>query len=744
MAEFFPERPYRRRLRSHLVTPDERSLQRRYRHNRLAVHAIRLCGYAVVASLALMFLFLFFQALPLLRPATLTPLPATLHLPPALQLLHADSRAPVIALQRDGTLSGYQLPGGEQLFQHSLSLADQQQITLVAQAPERPTTVVLGLSDGTLRLLEYSLLLQADGTPALELSEPHPLSITLNTQGEPLKALSLRVDGDGQLHLAAISGDRHVFLWHSGMANEAPLQPLPITADATLSSVQLAAEQGLLYLGDQAGYLSVYDLTQAPIQRLHRIAAGAGQGLTHLQLLHGDQSLISANRRGQLVQWQLLVTDESHQHRLTPMRSFDDTGRPVTHLLAEPGRKGFISVDQRGELALYYPSAGQSLLRYRLGEAVESLSLSRDRTQLQVQLEDGSLRRLKLDNPHPQISLRTLWRPVSYEGYAEPELIWQSNPSSDRFEAKFSLLPLAAGTLKAAFFAMLFAVPLAIAAAIYTACFMPARQRALIKPTIELMEAMPTVILGFIAGLWLAPWVEQHLAGFLTLLLLLPVSILLVGFGWQRLMWRWQHWLPAGWQMPVLLLILPVLIWALLGLAPALENLLFGGDLRLWLNDAGISYAQRNALVIGLVMGFAIIPSVYSIAEDALFNVPAHLTQGSMALGASPWQTVRRVVLPLASAGIFSAIMIGFGRALGETMILMMASGNAALMSLSPFEGMRTLSANLAIELPETTPGSTHYRVLVLAALLLLIFTFIINTLAELVRQRLRRRYRRL
>jgi phosphate transport system permease protein len=152
-------------------------------------------------------------------------------------------------------------------------------------------------------------------------------------------------------------------------------------------------------------------------------------------------------------------------------------------------------------------------------------------------------------------------------------------------------------------------------------------------------------------------------------------------------------------------------------------------------------YDQRNAVVVGLAMGFAVIPIIFSIAEDAFSNVPTHLTAGSLALGATRWQTVTRVVLPTASPGIFSAIMIGLGRAVGETMIVLMATGNTPIMDWSPFNGFRTLSANIAVEIPEAPQGGTLYRTLFLAALLLFVLTFLLNTAAELVRQRLRKRY---
>ena len=176
--------------------------------------------------------------------------------------------------------------------------------------------------------------------------------------------------------------------------------------------------------------------------------------------------------------------------------------------------------------------------------------------------------------------------------------------------------------------------------------------------------------------------------------------------------------------------------------AVPIENIFFGGDMRFWItNDLGVSYDQRNAMVVGFAMGFAVIPTIFSIAEDAIFTVPKQLTYGSLALGATPWQSLQRVVLPTASPGIFSALMIGMGRAVGETMIVLMATGNTPIMDINIFEGMRTLAANIAVEIPESEVDSTHYRILFLAALVLFMFTFMFNTVAEIVRQRLRTKY---
>jgi phosphate transport system permease protein len=183
-------------------------------------------------------------------------------------------------------------------------------------------------------------------------------------------------------------------------------------------------------------------------------------------------------------------------------------------------------------------------------------------------------------------------------------------------------------------------------------------------------------------------------------------------------------------------------LFALYNIAPALESSLFEQSFRLWLDERwGISFEQRNALIVGLVLGFAITPTIFSIAEDAIVGVPERLVHGALALGASRWDALRQIVLPTASAGILSALMIGLGRAVGETMIVLMVTGNTPYLSPSLFEGMRTFSANIAIELPEAEVYSTHYRVLFLTALLLFAMTFLANTAAEVIRGRLRKRY---
>jgi phosphate transport system permease protein len=266
-----------------------------------------------------------------------------------------------------------------------------------------------------------------------------------------------------------------------------------------------------------------------------------------------------------------------------------------------------------------------------------------------------------------------------------------------------------------------------------------------VKPAVEIMAALPSVVLGFLAGLWLAPRVQRFFPALLIMTLAFPIVSLIAGALWSALPRRWRGRLPAGSEIAVFVVLLAVALWGAVAVSPAVERLVFGGNFQAWLLEvSGLTYDQRNAIIVGLAMGFAVIPIIFAIAEDAFSNVPRDLVSGSLALGANRWQTVTRIVLPTASPGIFSAIMVGFGRAVGETMIVLMATGNTPILDWSPFNGFRTLSANIAVEIPEAPVNGTLFRVLFLAALLLFVVTFVVNTAAELVRQRLRRRYAQL
>lgn len=492
-----------------------------------------------------------------------------------------------------------------------------------------------------------------------------------------------------------------------------------------------------MYAASADGVLLHYRIDQQGIELAPR-EIPFEQPISQMQLLLGGNSLLVGLENGEVQQWMLVRTDTSEE--LTYIRNFHEALVSVENIETEQRRKGFAVADRQGGVTLYYSTSQRTLAHINTATArIYEMAWSARAEHLLAVDENEQLYFYHVDNEFPEVSWDVLWGKVWYEGYDEPDYIWQSSASTNEFEPKYSLVPLSFGTLKAAFYAMLFAIPVAILGAMFTAQFMAPKMRQTVKPSIEIMEALPTVILGFLAGLWLAPYVEAHLAGVFALLLLLPFAFILFAAMWMLVPNKSVF---EGWEAALLIPVVLLMIWLATNISSPLEQLFFDGDMRKYMsNEWGLTYDQRNSLVVGLIMGFAVIPTIFSIAEDALFSVPQHLIRGSLALGASRWQTMMRVVIPAASPALFSAVMMGFGRAVGETMIVLMATGNTPLMDMSIFQGMRTLAANIAVEVPEAEVASTHYRILFLAALILFLFTFIFNTLAEVIRHRLRKRY---
>ena len=250
-------------------------------------------------------------------------------------------------------------------------------------------------------------------------------------------------------------------------------------------------------------------------------------------------------------------------------------------------------------------------------------------------------------------------KPHQWTGYDKPEYIWQ--PVSEIH--KYNLIPLLVGTLKTTLVAMLFAVPLSLLAAIYVSQLASARHREWLKPAIEMLSGIPSVVLGFFA-------------------LIVMATVLQKVFGYQ---------------------------------------------------------SRLNAFVAGIALGLAIIPVVFSISEDALTSVPPSYPQAALALGASRWQAAWQVVLPAAMPGVFAATVLGFGRAIGETMIVLMASGNASIMGWDILDSTRTITATIAAELAEAVFGGHHYRILFALGTMLFAVSFLTNLAGDLITHRLKK-----
>ena len=564
--------------------------------------------------------------------------------------------------------------------------------------------------------------------------------------------------------------------------------------------------------------------------------------LTAFGLLLGGVTLICGRSDGVVTGWFVAPdpTNPVDGMRLVQAHEFAfDDGAAVVSVATSSRERIFVVGTADGVAQVLYMTSGKRLatLDVAAGRPVTSVALAPKNDGVLAAAGDG-FGSWRMDPRHPEVTVGSLFGKVWYERRPAPEYAWQSSSGTDDYEPKLSLVPLVFGTLKATFYSMMLGVPLALLAALYTSEFLSGRAKARIKPVVELMASLPSVVLGFLAAIVIAPAIEPVLSELLASLVTVPAAVILAAALWQSL--------PLRDTIRLGHLRLPFVgLAAALGLGlgwlagPALESAAFGGDVRLWLDGqtgsgavawamvllppigllvmlfvarrvnpwlrertaaagpgsagrvhllktliAGAAaiaaalavgalihdlptwfsdtaapndlrdglmvggfdlspfgtYDQRNALVVGFVMGFAIIPIIYTIADDALSSVPDHLRAASLGAGATPWQTALRVVVPAATSGLFSACMVGLGRAVGETMIVLMAAGNTPVLEWNAFNGFRSLSANIATELPEAVRDSTHYRTLFLAALVLFAMTFVVNTVAELVRLRIRAR----
>lgn len=656
----------------------------------------------------------------------------------------------------DGQAEFFSVDNGETIKTVTLPLSHAGRLIMSAEADEHHGEVAVISGDGQVFVFRHHYETSFSGgvetrkiTPGIDFpyGEQALLAMPAPADGGDLAVVALAYsDGPDAMVLAAADSDGLVRVNFSSKSEN--LMTEEVTLDPRISDLQsgfrvtalaISENHRWLYLGDESGRIHSYTLPG--LEFVESVEAGSA-GITSMNMLLGGISILAGDSTGTVSQL-FPVRGENNRFRLQLVRQFESGGGAIRQIIPEQRRKGFLTLDASGTLSIFHSTAGERIHQVSLSALQpRALALAPRANGLLIDGKEGRLDFLEIVNHHPEISFSSLWAKVWYENYERPEYVWQSSASNNEFEPKFSLTPLVFGTIKAAFYAMLFAIPLALMGAAYTAYFMSPELRQWVKPGIEVMAALPTVILGFLAGLWFAPWVEEHLADLFLMLLVIPPGLLLFSWLWHRFGASARLAIPEGWE-PMLLL--PVLV--LLGvfatvLADPVQAVFFHGNFRDWLShSAGVTYDQRNALVVGCAMGFAVIPTIFSIAEDAVFGVPESLSNGSLALGATPWQTLIFVVIPTASPGIFSALMIGLGRAVGETMIVLMATGNTPVMDWNLFEGMRTLAANIAVEMPESEVNSSHYRILFLAALVLFLFTFVVNTGAEVIRQRLREKY---
>ena len=526
--------------------------------------------------------------------------------------------------------------------------------------------------------------------------------------------------------------------------------------------------------------------------------------VTALAFVNGDISLAVGDESGGVHTYMPVVVslspEEEAEYResgdhvprvLTRIHDLRRHNQPVSDLVTAQRDKMIVSIGAGGKVQLDYMTNERALGRYEGDSPVRALALSPRNNGMLALHQDGSLALRGLDIPHPESSFKALFAKIHYENYPAPKLEWQAAAGHQSHEPKFSLMPLIFGTLKATFWALLFAAPIAVLGALYSSQFMSPRLRNIVKPAVEIMAAVPSVVVGFMAAFWFGPILAKHMPSFFAALWVVPLlvvaAVLVMRFGRGRsalllglataaillrsalllehpyarlggvaitlafavmLVWMDRKGTSRGTEF---LTLIPIIVCGVLiadlvgsGAESAFLTTEFNplGSFHAWMTENfDMSIQKSNAFLIMFALGFAVMPIVFTLSDDALSAVPRGLSAASLALGASRWQTAWKVVLPSASPGIFAAIMIGFGRAIGETMIVLMAAGGTPTMHVNPFEGMLTLSANIATEIPEVPVGSTHYRVLFFSAVLLFAMTFLVNTMADMVRVRLRRKF---
>jgi len=646
--------------------------------------------------------------------------------------------------------------------------------------------------------------------------------------GERPKRTMVSVDSRGAVDFMVAESKLNLFT--RKVKTDITKASLPAPPAETEVAYALVTEMGdEAYLAEKTGKVYRYntkDLDHPVLAEAVRLMAD-GVELTALGFLAGDRSLVIGGSDGS-VNISFVVPSQTKTSldgfALTRTRTLVPQVAAVTGISSSMRGKTLASSDAAGNIWLRNGTSEKTLVQLEDEKdkiANEAFVLAPRLDGLLAVRQDGSASFWNLYIPHPETSWTTLFGKVWYEGYGEPSYTWQSTGATDAFEPKLSLIPLIFGTLKATFYSLLFAIPISLLAAVYTSEFLPYRVRAKIKPCMEVMASIPSVVLGFIAALVLAPIVENWIVSVLIVFVVAPLSFVIGGFLWQLVPPSLSIRFQGVGKLLAMFAVFCIAIFVSIRLSPFFESLFFGGNFTAWLNrDAGSAaplmallllpgmawavgaissryfmpsfsvyirrlslpysalvdmarwagmasmvaifsyvlayfleligvdprgsfvgtYVQRNTLIVGFAMGFAVIPLIYTLAEDALNSVPEHLRSASLGCGATPWQTAMWIILPTALSGVFSAIMIGMGRAVGETMIVVMSAGNTPLIDMNIFNGLRALSANIAVELPEAPKDATLYRVLFFTGLVLFAMTFVINTVAEIIRLRFRKR----
>lgn len=724
-------------------------------------------GVVVIIAVFAIFVFILSQIFPLFVGAKVSE-KQQLQLPAGdYEVVDSDEWTELpFAVTRDGHMLFVDLQAGGEVKVVDPPLAGANTLTAMAYRPQTKA-FALGTADGKFGMVtvKYSAKF-ADGKRSVAQELDRGAFLPLGIPGAPIRLIAagdagasrlvaVAQESEGKPHLHAVELVRKKSLmglgpWTAGrdfdLSGQLTGTPVALLVAATANSLLVLQDDG------EVAYFFMEGDKFSLRQRFRPFGDLAKHKVESMDYILGDVSLVFTNSDGVNRIYSLYVKPGDRSRTFGLTKELPALGNGASLYSASLRNKSFL-IGSGNKASLRHATTESIRWEKELGFELAAGAVGGKYESFLLLDKTGRLHVYDLHDPHPETSFAGLFGKVWYEGASEPKYEWQSTGGSDEFEPKISLVPLIFGTLKGTFYAMLFAVPIAIFGALYTSQFLRPEHRAVIKPTMEIMASLPSVVLGFLAALWLAPLLDNRVPSVIALLFLLPITAFAVGYLWSGLPVRYRILVKPGYEFVAFAPLLLAVTWLGWHAGPHLENFVFAftdpttgarvADFRQWWPRAtGTPYEMRNCLVVGFMMGFAVIPLIFTIADDALSNVPDALRSGSLALGASRWQTAVRLVLPTASPGIFSALMIGLGRAVGETMIMVMATGNTPIMDGSIFRGMRTLSANIAVELSEAPQNGTLYRTLFLGAMVLFLMTFFVNTIAEVMRQHLRQKYK--
>ncbi len=726
--------------------------KRNYLKDAVARKVVFLAGVSIIVSIVGIFLFLVGESFPLMKGASVNEW-FTVTLPdrsePVL-LTGTDVYREVAYVLTDRGRVHFMPIGKDSLIaQEHLPLYPDERLLSAAKGVLDRDWFAVGTNKGRIITGEVQLKAEFRGEQRIittGLAVVDSFRITPVDSPAHVEKLVFRQNEDGYRFWAweTHDGQVHLRVWDADMEEytDAAITPLPDNTRLTALTMDYAGEK--LVLGYRNGLLQWFDISDPETIQLQFEQHASTTAISALQFLIGDAAVVVGDADGNVNVWSP-VPLEGNRHQLIVLHAFQPHKRAVVHVAVSSRNRSFLTADADGVVHLNYSTTDRTQSVFQpFASAIQAIAYTPKTDGIIAVSQQRELAFYQLDNPHPEVTLKTLFGKVWYENYPKPDFVWQSTGGTDAFEPKLSLVPLIFGTFKGTLYAMLFSVPIALLAAIYVSQFAPRWLARIVKPTLEIMAILPSVVIGMLGGLFLAPLFEQYLMSLLVFMVLLPLVFLLFIVGWRALPEGNPLRRPMGWELMYAIPLVVVVFLLSVEMAPLLEQAFFHGDLRQWIVDGlKLEYDTRNSLVVGFALGFAVIPIIFTVAEDALSNVPDSLISASLALGASRWQTVQRVVIPAAMGGIFAGIMLGFGRAVGETMIVLMATGNTPVIDLNPFNGFRAMSACIAVEIPEAPVGGTLYRVLFLTGLLLFAFTFVINLLASLIGERFRKKYAR-